>query len=91
MSKPHPPYSIQLRPNSSVMWKTVHVISRAGKATGKYKYFMNVRDNEEGTVSELDFENGVKEWREITNEVHQKMNKVLYSSLEKEEFVAVAE
>ena len=85
--------TIQFRPNGSEMWKTVHVISRAGKASGKYKYFMNVRDNEEGKVSELDFENDVKEWREITNEDHQKMDEVLYSSLEKErekELVAVA-
>ena len=42
------------------------MISRAGKATGKNKYLMNVA-MEEGDPFRLDFENGVLEWE--TNEV----------------------
>ena len=41
------------------------MISRAGKATGKNKYLMNVA-MEEGDPFRLDFENGVLEWE--TNE-----------------------
>ena len=39
----------------------MNVISRAGKATGKNKYLMNVV-MEEGNPFWLDFENGVLEW-----------------------------
>ena len=43
-------------------------ISRAGKATGKNKYLMNVA-MEEGDPFWMDFENGVLEWE--TNEDDQ--------------------
>ena len=46
-------------------WKKLNVISKAGKATGKNKYLMNVVV-EEGEPFWLDFEYGVTEWQ--TNE-----------------------
>ena len=49
-------------------WRKLNVISRAGKATGKNKYLMNVA-MEEGDPFWLDFENGVLEWE--TNEDDQ--------------------
>ena len=42
-------------------WRKLNVISGAGKATGKNKYFMNVA-MEEGDPFWLDFENMVLEW-----------------------------
>ena len=59
--------TIEFIPKGDDNWKTVHIINRAGKSTGKYKYFFNVRDNVEDKVMELDFENEVEQWREVPN------------------------
>ena len=37
-------------------WKEAIVISRAGKATGKNKYWMNIKDLEDGTFKSINFE-----------------------------------
>ena len=43
-------------------WKEAIVISRAGKATGKNKYWMNIKDLEDGTCKSIHFEE-IDEWR----------------------------
>ena len=42
------------------------VHSRAGKATGKYRYHMNVQAPNEGEIKVLDFSSDVEEWHPIT-------------------------
>ena len=43
-------------------WKEAIVISRAGKATGKNKYWMNIKDLEDGTFKSINFEE-IEQWR----------------------------
>ena len=60
-----------LKRDSKIMYKTqdddewtrVTVVSRAGKATGKYKHNWNVLKDGEEVPVELDFENQVYEWK----------------------------
>ena len=42
------------------------VHSRAGKATGKYKYHLNVQSPKEGDIKVLDFSSDIEEWHPIT-------------------------
>ena len=37
-------------------WTKVTVISRAGKSTGKNKFWLNVKDKEDGSLKSLNFE-----------------------------------
>ena len=43
-------------------WKDAIIIRRAGKATGKNKYWMNIKDSEDGTFKSINFE-GTDQWR----------------------------
>ncbi|XP_078090898.1 adhesion G protein-coupled receptor E3-like [Mustelus asterias] len=49
-------------PEGSSQWKDATVISRAGKATGKYKHWLNVQNTEEA-VRTMDWEHEVQKWR----------------------------
>ena len=44
------------------------IISRAGKASGKNKYWFNVKDLEDDTVKSVDFEN-IRSWKNLNEEV----------------------
>ena len=48
--------------NEESEWKEMNIISKAGKATGRNKYLMNVV-MEDGEPFWLDFEKGVSEWK----------------------------
>ena len=52
---------VRYLPMNKSNWKAVEVVSRAGKAKGKYKHWLNVR-NEDNTMESIDWENGVREW-----------------------------
>lgn len=59
-------------PQGSDTWMESTVMSRAGKATGKYKNWLNIVD-EDGVMKSADWENDVKCWRNVTedNVVHE--------------------
>ena len=60
---PKPGQTIECKlANNDSGWKKMNVISRAGKATGKNKYLMNVA-MEQGEPFWLDFYHGVREWK----------------------------
>ena len=45
------------------------VNSRAGKATGKYKYHLNIEDTSTGNTKDFDFSSEIAEWHPVTEEV----------------------
>ena len=53
---------IEYLPNNTENWVQGEVLSRAGKATGRYKHNWNVK-NSDGQIMDLDFENDLAQWR----------------------------
>lgn len=51
------------------------VNSRAGKATGKYRYHLNIQSPKDNEIDVLDFSSDVVEWHPITEEVMIASNK----------------
>ena len=49
-------------------WKRYDIISRAGKATGKYANHLNVFDKNEKKGYSLDWKNDIVEWKEAVSE-----------------------
>ena len=49
-------------------WKTVDIISRVGKATGKYRNFLNIKDKETDQIKCIDWKEEVKEWVPVNTE-----------------------
>ena len=49
-------------------WRKAMIISRTGKASGKNKYWFNVKDLEDDTVKSVDFEN-IRSWKNLNEEV----------------------
>ena len=45
------------------------VNSRAGKATGKYKYHLNIEDTSTDNTKDFDFSSEIAEWHPVTEEV----------------------
>ena len=58
---PKPKQKVKYLPKDDTNWKTVEVISRAGKVNGKYRHWLNVQ-NQDNTVECIDWKNGVQEW-----------------------------
>ena len=52
----------------SNLWKKATVMSRAGKASGKNKYWFNVKDLDDFSIKNVYFEN-VNGWKNINEEV----------------------
>ena len=48
------------------IWNTATVVSRAGKATGKYSKWINIHPDN-GEIKAVDFGNDVQEWKYIEN------------------------
>ena len=48
--------------NKDDKWKTVDIISQGGKATGKYRNFLNIKDKETDQIKCIDWKEDVKEW-----------------------------
>ena len=40
-----------------------------GKATGKYKYHLNIEDTSTGNTKDFDFSSAIAEWHPVTEEV----------------------
>ena len=49
------------------IWRTGKVKSKAGKSTGKNKYYLNIENQNECRC--IDFEKTVESWEEIENEI----------------------
>ena len=45
------------------------ILSKGGKAGGKYQHWLNVKDLDDETENCIDFENAVEEWRPIEENV----------------------
>ena len=54
--------NIEYKVKRSDPWKEAIVISRVGKATGKNKYWMNIKDLEDGTFKSINFDK-IDQWR----------------------------
>ena len=54
--------TIEYKVKRNDLWKEAIIISRAGKATGKNKYRMNIKDLEDGTSKSKNFEE-IDKWR----------------------------
>ena len=59
---PHMKSTVQYLSNKDDKWKTVDVISHDGKATGKYRNFLNIKDKETDQIKCIDWKEEVKEW-----------------------------
>ena len=59
---------ITYQESESNLWKRAVVMSRAGKATGRNKYWFNVKDLDNDSMRSVDFEN-VSSWKNINEEV----------------------
>ena len=70
VTMPIPNQKVKYLPINDTNWKSVEVISRAGKASGKYKHWLNVR-HEDDTIEAVDWENNVQEWQSNNVEEHQ--------------------
>ena len=60
--------TVQYLSNKDDKWKTVDVISRGGKATGKYRNFLNIKDKEIDQIKCIDWKEEVKEWIPVNTE-----------------------
>ena len=49
-------------------WRKAMIISQAGKASGKNKYWFNVKDLEDDTMKSVGFEN-IRSWKNLNEEV----------------------
>ena len=47
---------VQYKSSDADNWKNAKIIGRAGKATGKYKFWLNVKDLDDDVESPVDFE-----------------------------------
>ena len=45
------------------------VVQEKGKATGKYKYHLNIEDTSTGNTKDFDFSSAIAEWHPVTEEV----------------------
>ena len=54
-------------------WKTVKIVRRTGKATGKYKNFWEVENEDNGSLVEIDMANDVEDWKQVVNEVENEI------------------
>lgn len=67
---------INMRPNGGGDWIIGQVLNRTGKATGKYKYFWNIRDIATDQISEYDMQDDMIDWSVYTDDkLNSSLNK----------------
>ena len=59
----------EYQPSGSENWKQVQIMSRGGKATGKYQLYLNTRNLENGTTQCIDWSR-IEKWRPINTMEH---------------------
>ena len=67
-------------------WYTGSVKRRTGKAKGKYRHFWAI-ENDEGNEVEIDFENGVSDWKQIHESVDSHQEEVFFVHQSKKDTV----
>ena len=60
---------VQYKPKDETSWKNVTILGRGGKATGKYKNFLNIIDTLTKEQYCTDWKNDVEEWSPTDSEV----------------------
>ena len=51
-------------------WKKCQIISRAGKDSGRYKYWLNIKDMDDFTNTCIDWKNHVSEWSKLEPDIY---------------------
>ena len=58
---------VQYKLKDTDEWKRCTILGRGGKASGAYKYYLNIRDLSDNTEECIDWKSSVNEWRVINN------------------------
>ena len=59
--------NVEIKPMGSEVWRNVKIISRGGKATGKYARWLNIQDKETLETDCIDWDT-IEEWKEVPPE-----------------------
>ena len=54
---------VEYKENDSEIWKKCIITGRGGRATGQYKYWLNIKHIGDETEMSIDWKNKVQEWR----------------------------
>ena len=60
--------TVQYLSNKDDKWKTVDIISQGGKATGKYRNLLNIKDKETDHIKCIDWREEIKGWVPVNTE-----------------------
>ena len=60
--------TVQYLSNKDDKWKTVDIISQGGKATGKYRNLLNIKDKETDHIKCIDWREKIKGWVPVNTE-----------------------
>ena len=60
---------VEFRLNNSDTWNHAKIISRAGKASGPYKFWLNFKNLEDNTEASIDWKENVAEWKLLEHNV----------------------
>ena len=60
---------VEFKTNDSEDWKRCLILSRAGKASGVNKFWINVRNIDDNTEECIDWKNDIQEWKVSNNNV----------------------
>ena len=63
---PRPNDVVSYIPVGEETWHKAVIISKAGKSTGRNKFYLNIKDYDEDRPKCIDWENGVKTWKPST-------------------------
>lgn len=76
---------IKYLPENTNQWKEATILSRAGKATGQNRNWLNIKDHD-GEEKSMDFGTGIQQWQNLQENDPQKENSLIK---ENEVFIAV--
>ena len=60
---------IRYKGKNSDQWKLCKILSRAGKASGDYKFFLNIECEENNETKCVDWKNDVSDWEVVEETV----------------------
>ena len=58
-------HKVKYLPSGGDVWKEALILSRAGKATGKYRNFLNIKVTDEEQPKCIDWQHDVTDWEEL--------------------------
>ena len=62
---------VKYLPSGGDSWKEAIILSRAGKATGKYRNFLNIKVTDEEQPKCIDWQHDVTDWEELWNKMQR--------------------